>query len=53
MTNNSPRFSGKMIDNTELPDGVYFYTLEVPDYPCQETPELREWCYGTISVMRD
>jgi len=52
MTNSSPRFSGKMIDNTELPDGVYFYTLEVPNYPCQETPELKEWCYGTISVMR-
>ncbi|MBI48993.1 MAG: hypothetical protein CL850_01715 [Crocinitomicaceae bacterium] len=53
MTNDSEIFSGNRINNTELPDGVYYYTLEVPDYPCQQTPELKDWCYGTISLIRD
>lgn len=53
MTESTPAFAGKTHDGEELPEGVYFYTLEVVNYPCQETPELQEWCSGSITVFHD
>ena len=53
MTQDTPHFSGRTHDGTEVPDGVYYYTLEVQDYPCLETLELRDWCTGTVSIFRD
>lgn len=53
MHNNSQDFSGHSQNGTYLPEGVYYYTLEVVDYPCSETPELKEWCYGAFSLLRE
>jgi gliding motility-associated-like protein len=53
MTEETPGFSGRSQDGTELPDGVYFYKLEVEDYPCMETPDLAKWCNGKLSVFRN
>lgn len=52
MTDETRPFEGKNSDETLLPEGVYFYTLEVVNYPCNETSELRDWCTGSISVFR-
>lgn len=53
MTPNTAPFAGLDLDGQELGDGVYFYTLETERYPCADTPELRDWCSGTIQVLRD
>lgn len=53
MHNNTPDFGGYSQNGTFLPEGVYYYTLEVLDYPCAETPELRDWCSGAFSLLRD
>ena len=53
MTNETPNFSGQRQNGPQVPDGVYYYTLEVKDYPCSETPELRDWCSGAFSLFRD
>ena len=42
MTDETRPFEGKKSDGTLLPEGVYFYTLEVVNYPCNETSELRD-----------
>jgi gliding motility-associated-like protein len=53
MTQDTPSFSGRSQDGTELPDGVYFYKLEIEDYPCMETPDLNQWCTGKLSIFKD
>jgi gliding motility-associated-like protein len=53
MTHETPAFSGRRQNGSEVPDGVYFYTLEIKNYPCMETPGLTEWCTGQLSVFRD
>ncbi len=53
MTPETSGFSGRKQDGTEVPDGVYYYTLEIQNYPCAETSGLTEWCVGTLSVFRD
>ena len=53
MTQDTPGFSGQRQNGTEVPDGVYFYTLELKNYPCLETPGLSEWCTGKLSVFRN
>ncbi len=53
MTPETAGFSGRKQDGTEVPSGVYYYTLEIQNYPCLETPGLTEWCAGTLSIFRD
>ena len=53
MTPETAGFSGRKQDGSEVPDGVYYYTLEIQNYPCLETPGLTEWCAGTLSIFRD
>lgn len=53
MTEGTPEFAGRRHNGDQLPEGVYYYTLEVVDYPCQETPELMEWCSGSITIFHD
>ena len=45
-------FVGQDEAGNELPEGVYYFTLEVLDYPCNETPELLPFCSGTLSLFR-
>lgn len=52
MTESTPAFAGKKHDGSVLPEGVYFYTLEVVNYPCLDTPELKDWCTGSITVFQ-
>ena len=52
MTESTPAFAGRMHDGSVLPEGVYFYTLEVVNYPCLDTPELKDWCTGSITVFQ-
>ena len=52
MTQDTPGFSGQNQNGSELPDGVYFYTLDIKNYPCMETPGLKDWCTGQVSVFR-
>ena len=53
MSHNTAPFAGMNESGQPLGDGVYFYTFEAERYPCAGTPELREWCSGTIQVLRD
>lgn len=53
MTPNTAPFAGLDENGEMLGDGVYFYTLETERYPCASTPELRDWCSGTIQVLRE
>lgn len=53
MTPNTSPFAGLDEDGNEVGEGVYFYTLETERYPCAETVELKDWCSGTIQVLRD
>lgn len=53
MTQSTPAFAGRRHDGGLLPEGVYYYTLEVVNYPCFETEELKEWCSGSITVFHD
>ena len=54
MTNETPNFTGLWQNGSQVvSEGVYYYTLEVKDYPCSETPELRDWCSGSFSLFRD
>lgn len=52
-THTSAPFAGLDESGNELGSGVYFYTFESERYPCADTPELREWCSGTIQVLRE
>jgi gliding motility-associated-like protein len=45
-------FAGKDELGNTLPEGVYYYTMEILEYPCDETPELQPFCSGTISLFR-
>jgi gliding motility-associated-like protein len=53
MTQDTPGFSGRNQNGNEVPDGVYFYTLEIENHPCSELPELTQWCTGKLSVFRN
>jgi hypothetical protein len=53
MTPLSSAFEGRDEKGNELPDGSYFYIMEIQEYPCKETPELQEFCTGTIAIFRD
>jgi gliding motility-associated-like protein len=53
MRHNTAPFAGLDENGKELAEGVYYYTFEAERYPCADTPELREWCSGTIQVLRD
>ena len=45
-------FAGKDELGNTLPEGVYYYTMEILEYPCDETLELQPFCSGTISLFR-
>ena len=53
MAHNTAPFAGLDESGEDLADGVYFYTFEAERYPCASTPELQNWCSGTIHVLRD
>lgn len=53
MTPQTPHFKGQDQDGTELPEGVYYYTLTIQNYPCVDTPGLMEYCSGTVSIFRN
>ncbi len=53
MTPLSSAFEGQDEKGNELPDGSYFYIMEIQEYPCKDTPELQEFCTGTIAIFRD
>jgi hypothetical protein len=53
MTPETAGFAGRKQDGTEVPDGVYYYTLDIQNFPCSESPELLEWCVGTLSIFRN
>ena len=52
MTPLTSAFAGKDEAGNELPEGVYYYTMEILEYPCSDTPELQPFCSGTISLFR-
>lgn len=52
MTPLKAAFSGQDESGKTLPEGVYYYTMEILEYPCNETPELQPFCSGTISLFR-
>lgn len=52
MTPLTSAFAGKDEAGNELPEGVYYYTMEIIEYPCSDTPELQPFCSGTISLFR-
>ncbi|MFZ8836451.1 MAG: gliding motility-associated C-terminal domain-containing protein, partial [Flavobacteriales bacterium] len=53
MTPQKASFRGEDENGTELPEGVYYYTMEIAEYPCSETPELQPYCSGSISLFRN
>lgn len=53
MTPETAEFAGRHTDGGVLPDGVYYYTLEIQQLPCLESPGLQEWCSGSISIFRN
>ena len=53
MTPQTPHFKGQDQDGTELPEGVYYYTLTIQNYPCADTPGLMEYCSGSVSIFRN
>jgi hypothetical protein len=36
----------------ELPEGVYYYLFTVERFECATTPELKEYCSGSVQVKR-
>ena len=53
MNPDKPAFQGLDESENELPEGTYFYVLDILEYPCNETPDLQKYCTGTIAVFRD
>ena len=53
MTPLTAAFAGKDEAGNVLPEGVYYYTMEILEYPCSETPQLQPFCSGTISLFRN
>jgi len=53
MTPYTAAFAGKTETGAVLPEGVYYYTMEILEYPCNETPALQPFCSGTISLFRE
>ncbi len=53
MKPNTAAFGGNDENGNELPEGVYYYTLEILEYPCNDTPELQPFCSGSISLFRE
>lgn len=53
MTPQSAAFQGLDENGNELPEGSYFYIMEILEYPCAETPDLQEFCTGTIAIFRN
>lgn len=53
MTPNTSSFVGKDENGKELQEGVYYYTMDILEYPCGTTPELADWCSGTITLLRN
>jgi len=53
MTPESVPFSGKNEGGNELSPGVYYYVFESKRLDCETTPELKDWCRGTITIIRD
>ena len=52
MTPATAAFAGNDENGNPLPEGVYYYTMEILEYPCNETPQLQPYCSGTISLFR-
>ena len=52
MTPATAAFAGNDENGSPLPEGVYYYTMEILEYPCNETPQLQPYCSGTISLFR-
>ena len=52
MTPGSEAFTGTASSGNELPDGVYYYLFTVERFECATTPELKEYCSGTVQVKR-
>lgn len=53
MTPLKSAFDGQDENDNELPEGTYFYIMDILEYPCDETPELQEFCTGTLTIFRD
>lgn len=45
-------FAGEDENGDPLADGMYYYTLETIDLDCGSTPELRDYCSGTLQIFR-
>lgn len=53
MTPESAPFAGKNEGGNELSPGVYYFVFETDRLDCETTPELKDWCRGTITIIRD
>jgi hypothetical protein len=53
MNSKKSAFQGLDENENELPEGTYFYVLNILEYPCNETLELQKYCTGTIEVFRN
>lgn len=53
MTPSTEAFAGEDFNGNPVPEGVYYYTLEILEYPCSSTPALQPFCSGTISLFRE
>ena len=53
MTPEKTAFQGLDESGNELPEGSYFYIMEILEYPCSDTPDLQEFCTGTIALFRN
>ena len=51
-THDTEPFAGEDENGDALADGLYYYTLETIDLDCSATPELRDYCTGTLQIMR-
>ena len=52
-THNTEPFAGENENGQVLADGLYYYTLETLDMNCGDTPELRDYCTGTLQILRE
>jgi len=53
MTPTSTPFSGKNAGGNALSPGVYYFVFETDRLDCETTPELKNWCRGTITIVQD
>lgn len=51
-THQTAAFSGLDAQGEPLADGLYYYTFETVDFACGSRPELKNWCTGTLQILR-